>query len=161
MNNRKMMAEGGNTKKKDPHEHLQYLLDEHEQLLAHMKDLNRWWTELDEHGLPKFGEMGTRVAGFRDLLAKHFEDEEQEGYFKPLMDEEPGFCIMVPDFQKKHAVTLSRFDDFIDRLKQSQPPFKNWSEAMREFDSLMSDIREHENREIRLVQEAFEKSAGD
>lgn len=157
MDKREMMGE---KEVKVTHEHLQYLLDEHEELLTHMKDLNQWWAELDEHGLPKFGEMGTRVAGFRDLLAKHFEDEEQEGYFKPLMDEAPGFCIMVPDFKETHAETLSRFDDFIGRLKESEPPFKNWSEALQEFESLMADIRAHENQEIKIVQEAFEKSNG-
>jgi|GEM_PF-601238 len=146
---------------KQAHEHLQYLLDEHEQILSHLKDLNCWWSELDEHGIPKYGEMGTRVAGFRDLLARHFDDEEQEGYFKPLLDEEPGFCIMVPDFKEKHTATLSRFDDFIARLKQPEPPFQNWGAALAEFENLMEDIRAHEKQEIALVQDAFNQATGD
>ena len=142
-------------------EHLQYLLDEHEQILSHMKELNDWWTELDERGLPKFGEMGTRVQTFRDLLAKHFEDEAQEGYFKPVLDESPGFCIMVPDFKEKHSTTLARIDDFVSRLKQSDPPFGNWNDALQEFETLLTDLRENENKEIKMVQEAFDKSSAD
>tara|TARA_R110002111_G_scaffold2705_5_gene18013 strand:- start:432 stop:884 length:453 start_codon:yes stop_codon:yes gene_type:complete len=143
---------------KNSHKHLQYLLDEHEQILSHIKELNDWWTELDERGLPKFGEMGTRVEGFRDLLAKHFENEKEEGYFKPVLDESPGFCIMVPDFKTKHITILSRIDDFASRLKQSKPPFKNWSEASSEFKALLSDLREHEDQEIKMVQDAFNRS---
>ncbi|WP_339730683.1 hemerythrin domain-containing protein [uncultured Gimesia sp.] len=146
-------------KNTNSHEHLQNLLDEHEQILSHMKTLNDWWTELDERGLPKFGEMGTRVQKFRDLLAKHFEDEEQEGYFKPVLDESPGFCIMVPDFKEKHSTILTQIDDFISRLKQPEPPFENWSAALQEFETLLADLREHENKEIKMVQEAFDKSA--
>lgn len=145
-------------KKMNSHEHLQHLLDEHEQILSHIKELNDWWAELDECGLPKFGEMGTRVEGFRDLLAKHFSDEEQEGYFKPVLDESPGFCIMVPDFKKKHSTFLCRIDDFVARLKQTEPPFKNWSEALKEFETLLADLRENETQEINMVQNAFDKS---
>ncbi|MCA9015709.1 MAG: hemerythrin domain-containing protein [Planctomycetaceae bacterium] len=146
-------------KKTNSHEHLQYLLDEHEEILLHIKELNDWCAELGERGLPKFGEMGTRVGRFRDLLAKHFEDEAQEGYFKPVLDESPGFCIMVPDFKAKHTTTLSLIDDFISRLKQPEPPFKNWSSALKEFEGLLTVLREHEDQEIKLVQEAFDKSS--
>ncbi|WP_145218763.1 hemerythrin domain-containing protein [Gimesia alba] len=148
-------------KNTNSHEHLQYLLDEHEQILTHMKELNDWWTELDERGLPKFGEMGTRVERFRELLAKHFEDEEQEGYFKPVLDETPGFCIMVPDFKEKHTAILCQIDDFISRLKHPEPPFENWNAALQEFETLLADLREHENHEIQLVQEAFDKSSAE
>ena len=141
------------------HEHLQYLLDEHEQILSHIKDLNQWWTELDEHGLPKYGEMGTRMEGLRDLLSRHFNDEEQEGYFKPLMDEEPGFCIMVPDFREQHNEFLTRFDDFSARLKQPVPPFQNWNEALEELKSLLAQLRTNEKREFEQVRKAFQKSS--
>lgn len=141
------------------HEHLQYLLDEHEQILSHIKDLNQWWAELDEHGLPKYGEMGTRMEGLRDLLSKHFNDEEQEGYFKPLMDEEPGFCIMVPDFQEQHKEFLTRLDDFSVRLKKAEPPFQNWNEALQELKSILAQLRDNEKREIERVREAFQKSS--
>jgi len=145
--------------KQNSHEHLQYLLDEHEQILSHIKELNEWWMELYEKGLPKFGEMGAHVEGFRDLLAKHFEDEEREGYFKQVLDESPGFCIMVPDFKKKHTAILGRIDDFVSRLKQAEPPFKNWNEALQEFKIILSDLREHEDQEVKQVQEAFDKLA--
>lgn len=139
--------------------HLQYLLDEHEQVLSHIRELNQWWCELDEHGLPKYGEMGTRIEGLRDLLSKHFNDEEQEGYFKPLMDEEPAFCIMVPDFQEQHNKFLTRLDEFSCRLKQPEPPFENWNEAIAELQSLLADLRTNEKREIEQVRKAFEKSS--
>ncbi|HAH49281.1 hemerythrin domain-containing protein [Gimesia sp.] len=145
--------------KDNPHEHLQYLLDEHEQILSHIKDLHRWWSELYEHGLPKYGEMGTRMEGLRDLLRKHFLDEEQEGYFKPVMEEEPGFCIMVPDFEEQHKEFLCRVDDFSTRLKLSNPPFRSWNEALQEFQGLLDDLRTNEKREIERVREAFEKSS--
>ncbi|MCA9020265.1 MAG: hemerythrin domain-containing protein, partial [Planctomycetaceae bacterium] len=142
-------------------EHLQYLLDSHEEVLGHIKGLNDWWRELDERGLPKYGEMGTRMEGLRDQLSKHFCDEEQEGYFKPLMDESPGFCIMVPDFQKKHKEFLTRIDDFSTRLKQSEPPFQNWNEALQELQGLLDELRINENEEIQRVREAFENSSPD
>ncbi|QDT91556.1 hemerythrin domain-containing protein [Gimesia algae] len=145
--------------KTNSHEHLQFLLDEHEEIFSHMQELKDWWAQLDEKGLPKFGEMGTRVKGFRDLLAKHFDDEEQEGYFKPVFDEAPGFCIMVPDFKKTHAEILFRIDDFITRLKETEPPFQNWNKALKEFEEILADLHEHEDQEVKMVQEAFNQSA--
>ncbi|WP_339687428.1 hemerythrin domain-containing protein [Gimesia maris] len=147
--------------KKNSHEHLQYLLDGHEQILEHIKELNHWWRELDERGLPKYGEMGTRMEGLRDLLSKHFHDEEQEGYFKPVMDESPGFCIMVPDFREKHKKFLTQIGDFSTRLKQSEPPFQNWNEALTELQGLLDELRISENEEIQHVREAYEKSSPD
>ncbi len=145
--------------KMNSHEHLQFLLDEHAEIHSHMKELNDWWVQLYEKGLPKFGEMGTRVEGFRDLLAKHFDDEEQEGYFKPIFDESPGFCIMVPDFKKQHAEILCRIDDFTTRLKETESPFQSWNEALQKFEEILADLREHEDQEIKMVQEAFNQSA--
>jgi len=145
--------------KVNSHEHLQFLLDEHEEIISHIRELKDWWDQLNEKGLPKFGEMGTRVKGFRDLLAKHFDDEEQEGYFKPVFDESPGFCIMVPDFKIKHAEILSRIDDFTTRLKKTEPPFQNWNKALMEFEEILADLREHEDQEIKMVQEAFNQLA--
>lgn len=145
-------------KKTKSHERFRYLLDEHEEILAHMEELNDWWTQLYEKGLPKFGEMGTRVEQFRDLLAKHFADEEKAGYFKPVFDESPGFCIMVPDFKIKHEEILSRIDDFITRLRKSEPPFQHWKEALNEFEKLLADLHQHEDQEIKMVQEAFNKT---
>ena len=146
-------------KKMSNHEHLQFLLDEHEEILAQLNELTDWSAQLKEKGLPKFGEMGTRVKCFRDLLAKHFKDEEQEGYFQPIFDESPGFCIMVPDFKKKHAKILSRIDNFITRLKETEYPFPSWNEALQKFEEILADLREHEDQEIKIVQEAFSQSA--
>jgi hypothetical protein len=145
--------------KQNSHKPLQYLLDEHKQIVSHIKEVTQWWMELNEKGLPKFGEMGAHVEGFRALLAKHFENEAQEGYFTPVLDESPGFCIMVPDFKKKHTSLLDRIDDFVLRLKQTDSPFNNWNEALQEFKKILDDLREHENQEVKLVQEAFDKSA--
>lgn len=144
--------------KLDSHKHLQFLLDEHEEILAQLEKLKDWWLQLNEKGLPKFGEMGTRVDDFRDLLAKHFNDEEQEGYFKPVFDESPGFCIMVPDFKKKHTEILNRIDNFTTQLKKIESPLQNWNQALKEFEEILTDLRAHEDQEVRMVQEAFNQS---
>ncbi|QDU10722.1 hemerythrin domain-containing protein [Gimesia aquarii] len=144
--------------KSNPNEHIQLLLDEHEEILTHINELADWTEQLKEKGFPKFGELGTRVKSFRDLLAKHFKNEEQEGYFKPIFDESPGCCIMVPDFHKKHAESLCNIDNFIARLKESEHPFQSWDEALKQFDALLIDLRAHENQEIKMVQEAFKQS---
>lgn len=146
------------SKKASTHEHIQLLLDEHEEILTHIKELGDWTEQLKEKGLPKFGELGTRVKCFRDLLAKHFKDEEREGYFKPIFGESPGCCIMVPDFHKKHAESLCNIDNFIAKLKESEHPFQSWDEALKQFDILLTELREHENQEITMVQGAFKQS---
>ena len=142
----------------NPHKHLQFLLDEHEKIISHIRELKDWWDQLNEKGLPKFEEMGTRVKGFRDLLAKHFVDEEREGYFKPVFDEAPGFCIMVPDFKKTHAEILCRMDDFITQLKETEHPFQSWGEALQKLEEILADLRKHEDQEIKMVQQAFNQS---
>jgi iron-sulfur cluster repair protein YtfE (RIC family) len=117
--------------------------------------LRRWWTELDQLGTPKFGEMGTQVQNLRNILAEHFAAEEKDGYLAPVIAVAPYLSRQANELQSQHGHLLESLNDFISRLQMSEPPFESWQAAYRELETLLLDLRRHEQAENEAVQAAF------
>ena len=135
---------------------LTWMLEEHAELTRRVANLREWWNELDQYGLPKFGEMGSRVDELRDLLAEHFADEEKDGYFAPVLAVSPNLDRQVNKLQEQHGQLLERLNDFANRLQMSKPPFDSWQKAYRELETILADLRKHEQAENGIVQSTFD-----
>ncbi len=142
-----------------PHQ-LTWLLEEHRELMGRITDLRKWWSELDQFGLPKFGEMGTRVEELHGLLAEHFAEEENGGYLAQALAIAPQFTKEAGELQKQHGEVLDAINDFSRRLEMSEPPFDSWQQARDEFEGIIADLRQHERAENEIVQSAFETDVG-
>lgn len=136
------------------------LLAEHRELMKRVADVVKWWTELEQIGIPHYHEMGTRLEALRHHLAEHMAEEEKGGYLAEALEVAPRFSREAEELRLQHAEILQAFDDFIGRLMEKEPPFASWQEVRDEFDTLMNTVRQHERRENAIVQSAFGDDLG-
>jgi len=143
-----------------PADDLNLLLAEHRALLTQISELREWATAVGEHGIPHFGEMGTRMEQLRDRLRDHFAEEEKGGYLSPIMEIVPRFAGEIEELGGQHGELLLTLDRFIARLHETEPPFASWQQAMREFEKFIGALRRHESRENVIVQAAYGQDIG-
>lgn len=139
---------------------LDSFLNEHRDLMHRVAGLRGWWSEVAELGLPRFGELASRLVELRDILADHFRREEQGGYMKPALSVAPQLAHQISELQSQHEVFLERIDDLVSRLRCCDPEFPGWQVAKEEFEEVLSNLREHEVAENLLMQSAFEQDVG-
>jgi hypothetical protein len=108
---------------------LRAFLEEHQKLTRRIAELRRWWSELDELGIRKFGEMASRVQELRDLLAAHFAEEESGGYLSSALAAAPEFTAQAAALGGEHAQFLERLDHLIARLRDSEETSHFWRTA--------------------------------
>ena len=136
------------------------LLEEHRELMGRISEIRKWWAELDQFGLPKFGEMGTRVEELKHILVEHFLEEEKDGYLAEALAVAPQYAGQAEELQKQHGEMLETLNDFSQRLEMSEPPFDSWQKARDEFEEIIASLRRHERAENEIVQSAFETDTG-
>ena len=139
---------------------LNAFLKEHQELARRVAELRKWWTELDELGIRKFGEMAFRVQELRDLLAEHFADEERGGYLGSALAVAPQFASQAATLCTEHAQFLERLDHLVARLRDSEATSNYWRASRSEIEQVIADLRRHEQRENAIVQAAFEQDLG-
>jgi hypothetical protein len=139
---------------------LQTFLDEHLELNRRIADLRKWWSELDQLGIPKFGEMAFRVEELRHLLAEHFAEEERGGYLASALEVAPRFAAQSAELYRQHREFLDRLDDLIARARAAEPPPGLWRAARSEIEELLTDLDRHERSENAIAQGAFEDDVG-
>jgi iron-sulfur cluster repair protein YtfE (RIC family) len=133
------------------------MLEEHRELMGRIAELREWINQVSQLGTPRMGELGDRIQPLRDELARHFADEEQNGYLAEALAAAPRFTREAQELQAEHAEFLTQLDDLIARLHELEPPFASWQEACRKLEAILGRLRRHEGRETALVQSAFEE----
>lgn len=109
--------------------------DQQRRLRDFVAHLRSWLYEVEQMGVPKFGETGFRLRGFREALADHFEScrhQHTEGLGR--------------EFEDQAKQLLSRLDDLIRKLEMSDPPFSSWQELIRSLTEFTDDLEELEGR---------------
>lgn len=120
---------------------------EHSSLEREIADWRTWWAELKELGQPHFGEMGNRLAQFREHLAAHFAHEESQKDLGLVEDLPPEAVQRLAELRDEHEGLLEELDQLVQRLRSCEPQFTCWSEARKEFDAFLTRLDDHENAE--------------
>ncbi|MGD9854907.1 MAG: hemerythrin domain-containing protein [Planctomycetaceae bacterium] len=129
------------------------LKKDHEALDQDIADWRDWWSELSEMGKPHFGEMGGRLAKFRDRLAVHFADEEREGLLSLVMEGDRDVVLRIARLRDEHGELLAVLDGLIGRLRCAEPAFDCWGAARDEFEEFLDRLNLHEDAEDQLIEE--------
>ncbi len=135
---------------------LESLLNEHNAILDKIEEIINWWAQLEEKGLPKYGEMGMHIHELRDMLATHYEEEEEKGYFEQIKENYPEIDFKDRDFVKEHSHLLMQLNIFAEKLSLPEPAFKNWNEAMEEFEAFLKQFNNHERAETRIINKVLQ-----
>lgn len=133
----------------------QPLADEfhHEQHGLHEKidEWRKWWSELADLGVPRFGEMHDRVRLIRDRLETHFQHEEESGIFQEISDMKPKHAQLATQLLSDHQKLLNDLSRLGARLGATDPEFATWGDARRSFDEFLDELETHERNENELL----------
>lgn len=121
------------------------MLTDHNALMSGICCNRRWIYELCELGMPRFGELATRLRELRSALVSHFHDEEA---FSAALRESGAKVVLNHDLEKTHQELLQRLDVMISRLQSPHEQFSGWHAAIAEVEALVTDICNHENMEM-------------
>lgn len=136
---------------------IERLLSDHRDLLQSICGIRDWTRAVTEWGMPRFGELGSRLAPLRDSLALHFSDEESGNYFRILPGRDAQ-AVKAP--HEQHQQFLDRLDKLIAALRAPEPEYHSWQVAVEQVESLINDICDHEQQEAAVLQnEATEAPA--
>ena len=122
---------------------------EDQKLSTCIEEIRDWMSEVNQLGIPHFGETASRLQPLREALAMHFEREI--AMLTILGELYPQASPEVLAFRRQtladHRSLLSRLDDLHERLKEIDPRFESWTAAMDEVDVFFEAIEQHERSE--------------
>ncbi|MCA9135985.1 MAG: hemerythrin domain-containing protein [Planctomycetales bacterium] len=122
---------------------------EDKKLSACIEEIRNWMSEVNQLGIPHFGETASRLQPFRECLGEHFERED--AMLSKLAELYPANSPEVLAFKRQtdadHQTLIVRLDDLHSRLKETDPPFHTWTAAMDEVDVFFESMEQHERSE--------------
>lgn len=136
------------------------LVELHDALQSEIDQLGAWLKEADEYGLPQFGQLGDRVSAIRNVVAEHFQLEDEGGYLAAPLVAAPELADRAAALHAEHSRLLAEFDALAAELRASPCKYDCWSAARHDFGQVLDHLRQHEHRENDLWQEAFEVESG-
>ncbi len=126
--------------------------EDHE-LEEQIDELRDWMQEVSQLGIPHFGETASRLLPLRKRLAQHFEREQE--MIGELVEADSASSPEMDGVRRNsthdHSQLLSRADDLIARLNQTDPPFDSWQAAMDEVAILAEALEQHEENEMESI----------
>lgn len=115
-------------------------------------EIQRWIREVDQFGVPRFGEFGHRLHCYRTLLASEFANEEYHGQLSEVEQRHPECKAEITELHGQHGQFLDQLESLVARLQQDQPVYVSWQDAVTEFSHLMAEIARHQGREDQLLE---------
>jgi hypothetical protein len=126
----------------------------HASLLGDLRELEEAGRAAPAHGLQA---LRGRLAAVRRHLAEHFFFEEEHGYMDPVRRHEPRLGRVIDELGKEHGQLMGS----LDRLLAESATATNIDDLFRaSIFHWIDEVRRHEARENRLVQEAFNLDMG-
>lgn len=123
---------------------VEQLLGDHRALLECICGVRAWTRAVSDWGMPRFGELSSRLVPFREALARHFADEDSGKYSETAMCPANQAILQLSE---QHQKILERLDRLIESLRAPEPKFHSWQAALEEMESLITEICDHEQHE--------------
>jgi hypothetical protein len=123
-------------------------------LEAGIDEIRDWMHEVNQLGIPHFGETATRLGPLRDRLVAHFqrEDEMISQLAELYPSSSPEIEAVRRQSSRDHHQLLVRLDDLTSRLGQIEPPFASWQAAIDELESFVDLLEQHEEQESESIE---------
>ncbi|QDV40361.1 hypothetical protein Enr13x_01670 [Stieleria neptunia] len=134
-------------------------LSEDRKMNESLRELRDWMKQIEQLGVPHFGETADRLQPLRDGLVKHFdhEDEMIASIGKSLPEPSADFDHLRSDSCNGHDLLRAHLDDLSARLRETDPPFSSWQAAMQEVEGFIDRLEQHELTETRAIQALLQK----
>jgi hypothetical protein len=101
--------------------------------------------------------MMSHLERARMHITEHFRFEEQNGYMSVVLEREPNLARAVEQLLDEHIQLALKLESLLERMKAGQPLEEEFRDQVRAW---VESVRQHEARENRLVQNAFNMDLG-
>jgi hypothetical protein len=131
---------------------LQQWNDEHHDLSRSIRDITLWLGQVSQRGIPRFGELASRLDLMRQRMKQHFDREEA------LSDDlqQASDCLEVKTTRRRaindHQHLTQRIDDLIAKLSELEPPFDSFQQAIDQVGLFVDAFEQHEEQEAQGLQ---------
>jgi hypothetical protein len=118
-------------------------------LATSIAQIRDWMVEVNQLGIPHFGETAAKLRPLRSSLETHFLRED--AMLAKLAELYPSNSPEVMAFKRQtgldHHALLTRLDKLLGRLGETDPQFPSWTAAMDEVDVFFEAMEQHERQE--------------
>ena len=134
-------------------------LSEDRQMHESLREIRDWMKQVEQLGIPHFGETANRLLPLRERLQKHFQQEDEmitrlaESLAEPSAD----FDHLRSQSLNDHHLLGAHLDDLVDRLSETDPPFSSWQAAMKQVQGFIDRMEQHELTETRAIEALLQK----
>jgi iron-sulfur cluster repair protein YtfE (RIC family) len=127
---------------------------QHEEIVRHLRDLDERLAAL--RGPSRAGDVRNDVAGrlarLQSELAEHFAEEERVGFLPEAASLEPRLTHRARRILSQHDLLRLELSNVVSTLARGTA---DWHQVREDFASFTSLLREHEQRENELINEAY------
>ena len=124
----------------------------HARLLADLRDLEEAASE--PAGPGDAGLVG-RLTATQTHITDHFRFEEKDGYFDSIRNREPRLERAIEHLAEEHRKMAAALDAIVREAKTGKPT-ENFRREIKEW---VASVRDHEARENKLAQDAFNQDS--
>lgn len=96
----------------------------------------------------------------RNYLNQQFQLEEDDDYLAVVLEEFPNWYPQITHLRQEHELLRRQFADIIERLQSTDQTSLMTQEIRRHLTDWIAAYRQHQQRESRLLHEAFTVDVG-
>jgi len=126
--------------------------NEHIDLSKNIQDTSVWLGQVSQLGRPRFGELAARLRVMRERMKRHFEREELLGQDLRQVAN----CVEAVSSSRRasndHQHLLQRVDELISKLRELEPPFDSFQQAIDQVSLFVDAFEQHEEQEAAGLQ---------
>jgi len=137
-----------------------HILGQHRDLHAQMLALRAVCEESSAPAYERLGDLRTRLAGLREYLRHHFEQEECGGFMEESIARMPRLSTVVREVMADHPRLLAELDGLLERLPMRDISGEAWTAVKRDFAVFTDHLLAHERNENAVVQEGYNEDLG-
>ena len=135
----------------------------HKQALERHRALNELMARIDralEEKTSTVAEVSDLLAQLGDRLVKHFELEEEGGYFAEALTQAPRLISRANELMIQHPKMTRYARELAGAADPAQQPDLWWKQTRERFKAFQAELQKHESQENDLLQEAYNRDLG-
>ncbi|MCE9632428.1 MAG: hemerythrin domain-containing protein [Planctomycetia bacterium] len=134
---------------------LGHILGQHRELHSQLLSMRAEFTNPDLPDAQRLGAVREMLAGLRDYLRTHFEQEERGGFMEESIARMPRLSSAVQKVMADHPGLLAELDTLLETIGMRDISPETWAEATRGFAAFSDHLLVHERNENAVVQEGY------
>ncbi len=138
------------------HEFYEQVRQEHEELRNWLGKLHQTLSQRSD----TVSEVTAQVEGLIEHLNRHFQDEEDGGFFHQLVEQAPRYADRTNALREEHTQLRAQAADLAAAARSGEGSDSWWQQLDKDFHEFSRFLMRHENLENELLQDVYDEDVG-